>query len=184
MRRVVVLALCITSALIILSWNTTDGDLLFGIKRGTENIMLFVAPTRYLKATLDIALSERRFWEARRLLDNSENTRGFAAVRTQHAATVWAINKLPGGAPRQQLAQKYVSILQNFQSQLSQQKFLIGYNGKGMGQEIPADAPLLDPIGGRPPQEPESPAIRDINDLYVEINTWIKDLKNASIENK
>lgn len=65
------------SLLVIVSWNAIPGDRLYGVKTGLEDVVLGITIKTPLAQALTIKYTERRFYEASRLLDKKGSTLGY-----------------------------------------------------------------------------------------------------------
>ncbi len=130
----ILLLLLVPSGLAIASWNSLPGSMLFRVKLGSEQALLFLLPSHEAKSTLHVKLSERRFSEAKTLLSQRSSAQGLSYLRSEITATKEAIKKAPTPEKRQELARVYIETLRTFNAELEQQQQLMGAPSSGYAQ--------------------------------------------------
>ena len=109
--------------LIMGSWNSLPGDLMYPVKLGLEHTLLFVvSPSYNTEAALNVKYTQNRFNEAKVLLASDQSGKGLSYLSQQIVATQEVINRAPNPEVRQQLASQYVAQLQTVSTELNQQK--------------------------------------------------------------
>ncbi len=119
---VILFILLLPSSLAIASWNSLPGSRLFTTKLFMEQALVFLIPSTQVKGDLQIAYTERRFSEAKRLLSDKTSVQGLSYLDSQVDVTKDQILKAKDPVVKQQLAQKYVAKLREVNTQLEEQK--------------------------------------------------------------
>lgn len=109
--------------LIMGSWNSLPGDVMYPVKIGLEKILLFVAKPSYVaEASLNVKYTERRLSETKVLLSNDKSGKGLAYLSQQIVATRELIARAPNPEVKRQLTQQYIQTLKQASSDLSEQR--------------------------------------------------------------
>ncbi len=119
---VILFLMLVPSSFAVASWNSLPGSGLFRIKLTMEQALVFLIPSVEAKGNLQIAYTERRFSEAKRLIANETSVQGLSYLDNQVDVTKQAILTTRNPEVKRQLAQKYVASLRDVASQLEQQK--------------------------------------------------------------
>lgn len=121
----VLFILILPSSLIVASWNSLPGSRLYQFKLGSEQTLVAFVPNDKAKGTLQIAFTQRRFDDAKRLLADNTSGNGLSYLDTQINTTRRAIVETNDPTVRKQLAQQYISALQDVNTQLEAQKQMV-----------------------------------------------------------
>src|SRR5690348_4383980 len=105
---VVLFILLLPSSLAIASWNSLLGSHLFSVKLSMKQSFVIVIHGAQSKGDLQIAYTERRFSEAKRLLSDQTSVTGLSYLNSQVAVTKNAILTTSDPVVKKQLAIKYV----------------------------------------------------------------------------
>ncbi len=140
---VVLFILLLPSSLAIASWNSLPGSRLFATKLFMEQALVFVIPSAQVKGDLQIAYTERRFSEAKRLLSDQSSVQGLSYLDNQVDVTKDQILNAKDPVVKQQLAQKYVAKLREVNTQLEEQKQIAQ---SAPGQAVSTPTPTFTPI--------------------------------------
>lgn len=109
------------TVLIFISQNTIPGDFFYPVKRGLENVVLAgasISPTT--SAFFHTDLADRRFGEAEKLLVASADTRGLTDFIDEVQATQFAIDALSESSQKEELTQKLITKIDDYQAKLTQ----------------------------------------------------------------
>lgn len=121
---VILFFLLVPSSLAVASWNSLPGSHLFTVKLVMEQALVAVVPSAQAKGDLQIAYTERRFSEARRMLADQSSVQGLSYLNSQVGVTRDEITNTADPVVRKQLAQRYLASLQSVSTQLEEQKQL------------------------------------------------------------
>src|SRR5258706_15313391 len=88
---VILFIFLLPSSLAIASWNSLPGSDLYAVKLAMEQALVFVTPSVQAKGDLQIAYTERRFSDAKRLLADQASVQGLSYLDTQVVTTKNAI---------------------------------------------------------------------------------------------
>lgn len=168
---IILFLLLVPSAFAIASWNSLPGSGLFRIKLTMEQALVFLVPSVEAKGNLQIAFTERRFSEAKRLISDQTSVQGLSYLDNQVDVTKQAILTTRDPALKRQLAQKYVTSLRDVSSQLEQQKQIAVASapsgsrvsvttGTNEAQPVITRAPTLTPTPYVPPPPGALPVIQ------------------------
>lgn len=150
---VILFILIVPSSLIVASWNSLPGSHLFQFKLFAEQSLVTIVPNDAAKGSLQIAFTQRRFDDAKKLLADNTSGSGLSYLDTQITTTKQAIVATSDPVVKRQLAQKYIAALQDVNTQLEAQKQVVqasntaprvptpGKTGQGTGI-TPAPAPV------------------------------------------
>lgn len=109
--------------LIMGSWSSLPGDVIYPVKLGLEKVLLFVVKPSYAaEASLNLKYSDRRLADAKILLANDQSGKGLSYLSQQIIATREVIDRAPNPTVKRQLAQQYVATLKTASLELAQQK--------------------------------------------------------------
>lgn len=185
----------IPTILIMASWNSLPGDPLYQVKRELEHGLLFVAPTYAAKGNLQMKYTQRRYLEAKRLLDEKQSSDGLQYLNRQVNKTREAILSGSNSRARQKLAYSYIDTLSTLHTELEVQK--IAHGGSQIPAAItkatvskkpsprPSVTPSPTPVYQTPPPQPEEPEsdetiVDEINETQQEIEETIGELEDAA----
>lgn len=113
----------VPSVLIVASWNSLPGEVLYTVKLGLEQSLLFVvSPSVQAKESLQVRYTERRLTDAKRMLSEKHSVEGLPYLTYQINATHDTLVNAPKGETQKELARKYIVTLENASSELEQQK--------------------------------------------------------------
>jgi len=116
-------AFFVPSVLIVASWYSLPGDMLYGTKLVLERaILTFASPSYAVESQLNIKYTERRFAENRRLLADRHSVVGLPYLEAQVAATKAVIYRAPTLQTKTHFAREYITTLQEVSLQLEQDK--------------------------------------------------------------
>lgn len=122
---VILFLLIIPSSLVVASWNSLPGSHLYQFKLFAEQALVTITPSDQAKGTLQIAYTQRRFDDAKRLLADNTSGSGLSYLDTQINTTRKAIVETPDPVVRKQLAQQYIAALRDVNTQLEAQKQVV-----------------------------------------------------------
>ena len=126
--------LFVPTSLVIASWNSLPGQLLFPVKLGLERTLLvLVSPSYEVSGELQIKYTERRFAEAQRLLADQNSVSGLPYLEQQVADAKTAIENAPNPAARQALATQYIATLTQVSGSLEEQKLALTQTANNQG---------------------------------------------------
>lgn len=113
----------VPTLLIMGSWGSLPGDLMYPVKLGLEQVLLLAArPSYAAEASLNVKYTTRRLTDAKVLLANDQSGKGLSYLSQQVIATQAVINRAPDPVTKQKLAEQYIATLQTASSELSQQR--------------------------------------------------------------
>lgn len=151
----------VPTTLIIVSWNSLPGELMFPIKLGLErSLAVIVSPSYEVSGQLQIKYTERRFADAQKLLAIKNSVSGLPYLDQQVETAKTAIEKAPNPAARQVLANQYIATLTQVSGALEQQKQTIMTStstnpqiettalGQPASESFPLPTPLPTSVGG------------------------------------
>ncbi len=177
----VLFILLLPSSLAVASWNSLPGSQLFRVKLFMEQALVLIVPTAQAKGDLQIAYTERRFSEAKRLLADRTSVQGLSYLDSQIGVTKDAILSTKDPVVKKQLAQKYVATLREVKVELQQQKEVLAPEPT---RPVPTSRPTEQPT---PTPTPTSTATTQdpggsIDDTIGGIDKTISDLTTTSME--
>ena len=107
------------TVLIMASWNSLPGQPLYGVKRVFEDVLLLLAKPSYTaEANLHVQYTERRMGEVKVLIAKDQSSEGLTQLSQQIRATKAVIERAPNKEVQKQIAQRYISTLQNVSDEL------------------------------------------------------------------
>ncbi|KKW09659.1 MAG: hypothetical protein UY49_C0041G0013, partial [Microgenomates group bacterium GW2011_GWC1_49_7] len=144
---------------------------LFAVKLFMEQALVRIVPTAEAKGTLQIAYTERRFSEAKRLLADQSSVLGLSYLKNQVDGTKDTILQAKNPAVKRELAQKYVVKLREVNSQLEEQK-QIAVQTRPPTKSTPTPTPAS-------PVTPPAPDVEQtIEEAQENIDDAIEELEN------
>lgn len=109
------------TVLILISQNSIPGDLFYPVKRGLENVILAAASVNpATKVAFRTDLTERRFNEAAKMLLAKQDVSGLSDFIQEVETTQQAVDNLSNEADKEQLTEKLVSKIDEYQNKLTQ----------------------------------------------------------------
>lgn len=129
--------------LVMVSWNSLPGDVVFPVKLYLEDIaIIFMSPSQTAKGTLSVKYAERRFSEATTLLATKNSVQGFAYLERQVANTSTLIQSSKDGDTKSALAHTYLVSLYVMKEQLEEQKQSLSVpSGESQRRTTPTQTP-------------------------------------------
>lgn len=153
----ILLLLLIPSGLVLASWDSLPGSMLYKTKLTMEQALVVVMPSYEAKGSLQVAYTERRFSDAKRMLADKSSVEGLAYLNEQVVTTKLAIRNAPNTEVKRELAQKYIATLQSVNTQLEEQQQIHGSSGANQQQERqPARLSTSTPTPTRIPTQPSA----------------------------
>lgn len=114
--------LAIPSALIIISWNAIPGDSNYGLKVGLEKVLLGVAPSDNLKATLQIKYTERRFDEVEKVISTDYAHQSLESFNSQLIASKDSVQKIENTEEKSVQTQSLITTLEKVSQKIDQKE--------------------------------------------------------------
>lgn len=185
---VILFLFLVPSSLAVASWNSLPGTRLFTTKLFMEQALAFLVPSAQAKGNLQIAYAERRFSEADRMLADQASVEGLPYLNSQIDVAKNQILASNDPTVRHQLAQKYITSLQNMDTELETQKQIL------KSTSTPTPTPRIKPtVNPRTfatptptptPAPPPPPDGGSIDDTQKHIHDTIHDIETLSTPDK
>lgn len=139
--------------MIIASWNSLPGDPLYGVKLGLEQaLFVLVSPSYAAQGDLSVKYTQRRFSEAKRLLEDKGSVEGLRYLDKQITTTRDIIEKGSDTKTQTELAQKYIDTLTNISAQLTAQQQALASAQPAAGLPAQGTTPVAPVARGQSPQ--------------------------------
>ncbi len=113
----------VPTLLIVASWNSIPGEVLFPVKLGLEQSLAFVvSPSYAASGQLQIKYTERRFADAQRGLAQQHSVEGLVYLEKQIATTKKTISRVGDTKTKTELTDSYIQTLEDVSAALETQK--------------------------------------------------------------
>ncbi len=117
------MVLFVPSGMAVASWNAVPGDLTYSWKTGLEKgLLLVLKPSKTLQTSTQVALTQRRFEEVSKMLQENEAQVGLKNLSDQVETTSNSIQSLSAGSSKTQFTMQYIEALTELNQKLEQEK--------------------------------------------------------------
>ena len=119
----VLMILLIPSGMAVASWNAVPGDFTYSWKTGLEKgLLLVLRPSKTLQTSTQVALTQRRYAEAAKLLKGDQAQLGLKNLSEQVETTSDSIQSLSAGSSKTAFTMQYIEALTELNEKLEQEK--------------------------------------------------------------
>lgn len=170
------IVLIIPTTLILISWNAIPGDKLYPLKRGLEDIALFLTIRTPIASAFSLEFTDRRFSEANILLAKKGSTLGYTLLVEGATQTKDIIVEKNDAAKAAELVAK----IEEYQKTLEEKKIAVVSSPSTFLPPKPRETPqTITPL----PQAPSQPPPVDVQPEPAEsVEEVIHDLDAANEE--
>lgn len=119
----VLLVLFVPSGMAVASWNAVPGDFTYSWKTGLEkSLLLVLKPSKTLQTSTQVALTQRRYAEAAKLLRGDQAQLGLRNLSEQVETTSDSIRSLSDGSSKTAFTMQYIEALTELNEKLEAEK--------------------------------------------------------------